>query len=123
MDFLPPFERALNEIMNPSSTADGQRQLADKDFYHIGLEGSFGENETTPRNISAKFIGRLVCLEAIVTRCSIVRPKVLKSVHYCEKTQLFSQRIYRDATMSGSSIPTTTIYPKEVRISFFFFFF
>lgn len=113
MDFLPPFERALNEIMNPSSTADGQRQLADKDFYHIGLEGSFGENETTPRNISAKFIGRLVCLEAIVTRCSIVRPKVLKSVHYCEKTQLFSQRIYRDATMSGSSIPTTTIYPKE----------
>ncbi|OUM61299.1 hypothetical protein PIROE2DRAFT_12720 [Piromyces sp. E2] len=113
MDYLPAFDRALNEIIRPTDNTSGRRQLNDNDFYHIGLEGSFGENETTPRKINAKFIGRLVCLEAIVTRCSIVRPKILRSVHYCEKTQMFRARSYRDATMAGDSVPTTTTYPKE----------
>jgi len=110
MDYLPPFEKALNEIINPT---DNRRQTDDNNLYHIGLEGSFGENETTPRNISAKFIGRLVCLEAIVTRCSIVRPKILKTVHYCEKTQMYSAKSYRDATMLDAAIPTKTVYPVE----------
>jgi len=114
IDYLPPFERALNEIINPTDGNTNRRQLTDSDIYHIGLEGSFGENETTPRKITAKFIGRLICLEAIVTRCSIVRPKVLRSVHYCEKTRLFHKKDYTDATMiGGSSIPSTNTYPKE----------
>lgn len=116
MDYLPAFDKALNEIINPVDSASARGQLTDNDYYHVGLEGSFGANEISPRNINAKFIGKLVCLEAIVTRCSIVRPKVLKSVHYCEKTQLYHTREYRDATMFGDSVPTSTVYPKEVII-------
>ena len=44
---------------------------------------------------------------------SLVRPKVVKSVHYCEATQLFHQREYRDYTALGTVIPTPAVYPKE----------
>ena len=52
----------------------------------VGLEGDFGEASVTPRSLSADHLGRLVMLEGIVTRCSLVRPKVVRSVHYCPKT-------------------------------------
>ncbi|KAG4094749.1 MCM-domain-containing protein [Neocallimastix lanati (nom. inval.)] len=111
MEYLPAFDAALNEIINPESS--NRKLKSEEDFYHVGLDGSFGANEISPRSINAKFIGKLVCLEAIVTRCSIVRPKILRSVHYCEKTKMYHSRDYRDATMSGNSIPTSTVYPKE----------
>lgn len=45
---------------------------------------------------------------------SLVRPKVIRSVHYCEATQLFYQRKYHDATTSGSSAPSTgSVYPTQ----------
>ena len=42
----------------------------------------------TPRSLNASFVNKLVCIKGIVTKCSLVRPKVLKSVHYCEDTQV-----------------------------------
>lgn len=42
---------------------------------------------------------------------SLVRPKILKSVHYCEDTTRFHYREYRDATMYGTLPPSTSIYP------------
>jgi DNA replication licensing factor MCM3 len=43
-------------------------KLDDKQFA-IGLEGSFGENQLSPRELSARFLGKLICVEGIVTRC------------------------------------------------------
>ncbi|CAD6957343.1 unnamed protein product [Tilletia controversa] len=53
----------------------------------------------------------MMSLEGIVTRCSLVRPKVLKSVHYCDATKRFHYREYRDATMYGTAPPSTFVYP------------
>lgn len=60
-------------------------------------------------------------VEGIVTRCipsskqgSLVRPKVAKSVHYCEKTGLFLAKEYNDGFSLGNQLPTGTVYPKEV---------
>jgi DNA replication licensing factor MCM3 len=58
-------------------------------------------------------IGTLICIEGIVTRCSLVRPKVTKSIHYCEKTQVFHSREYRDGTSMANAMPTGAVYPKE----------
>jgi DNA replication licensing factor MCM3 len=44
---------------------------------------------------------------------SLVRPKVAKSVHFCEKTGLFHAREYRDGFSLGNQLPTGSIYPKE----------
>ena len=53
---------------------------------HVGFEGAFGAHHVTPRSLAAAMLSKLVCVEGIVTRCSLVRPKVVRSVHYCEKT-------------------------------------
>ena len=41
--------------------------------------------------------GRLVCAEGIVTKASVVRPKWVKSVHYCPVTGKETTREYRCA--------------------------
>jgi DNA replication licensing factor MCM3 len=38
---------------------------------------------------------------------------VSKSVHYCEKTQLFHSKEYRDGLSVGFELPTGSVYPKE----------
>lgn len=40
-----------------------------------------------------------------------MHPKIVESVHYCEATERFHVREYRDATMFGSGPPTSTTYP------------
>ncbi|KAJ2997087.1 MCM DNA helicase complex subunit [Globomyces sp. JEL0801] len=112
MDYLPPFEKALTEV------ADSIRVInltpgMDQKLYHIGLEGSFGEHQISPRNLTASYLGKTLCIEAIVTRCSLVRPKISRSVHYCEKTQLFLARDYRDGLSVTNDVPTSSIYPRQ----------
>lgn len=40
-----------------------------------------------------------------------MRPKVIRSVHYCDATQRFVMREYRDATMYGTGPPSSIAYP------------
>jgi DNA replication licensing factor MCM3 len=57
----------------------------------------------------------MVCLEGIVTKCSLVRPKVVKSVHWNEKKGTFMFREYRDQTMSANAPASLSVYPQEDR--------
>jgi DNA replication licensing factor MCM3 len=54
----------------------------------------------------------MVSLEGIVTKTSLVRPKVVKSVHYNENKQKFHFREYRDQTMTTGAA-STSVYPTE----------
>ena len=80
--------RALRELVEQ---LDGE-YARDKDF-HVGFEGSFGSKHVTPRSLSARNLNNLVCVEGIVTKCSLVRPKVTKSVHYCPATKKSMERM------------------------------
>ena len=55
----------------------------------------------------------MVSLEGIVTRCSLVRPKVVKSVHYNERKSKFHFREYKDQTMTVNGPVSTNVYPTE----------
>lgn len=55
----------------------------------------------------------MVSLEGIVTKCSLVRPKVVQSVHYVERKDRFVARKYRDQTMSASGATSLNVYPQE----------
>lgn len=47
---------------------------------------------------------------------SLVRPKIVKTVHWCPTTKLFHSRQYTDALASGTASGSTTssaTYPKE----------
>jgi DNA replication licensing factor MCM3 len=55
----------------------------------------------------------MVSLEGIVTKCSLVRPKIVKSVHWNERKGVFLFRKYQDQTMTANSSTSTGVYPQE----------
>lgn len=55
----------------------------------------------------------MISLEGIVTKCALVRPKVIQSVHYVEQKQRFLARKYRDQTMTASGVTNLNVYPQE----------
>lgn len=66
-DELIPFQRALKSIVTSINTNFGK----DHEFF-IGFEGSFGRKHTTPRTLTSKFLGSMVCVEGIVVRCKSI---------------------------------------------------
>lgn len=78
----------------------------------IGLEGSLGSHHVTPRNLSTSLLGSIIAVEGIVTRCSLVRPKILISKHYCPATKKIHERRYADLT-SLSAYPSSSAYPTK----------
>ncbi|VDK47522.1 unnamed protein product [Anisakis simplex] len=78
----------------------------------VGFEGSFGERHVNPRTLKARYLGNMVCCEGIVTKCSTVRPKLVRSVHYCPATGKTFERKYTDLT-SYDAFPSSNYYPTE----------
>ena len=61
------FQNALKQFV---STVDPDYTKDNAEFF-IGFEGSFGTKHTTPRTLTSRFLGNLVCVEGIVTRCKL----------------------------------------------------
>ena len=113
IDFLPIFEKALKEVAQELNEPIFGFDIVGVRF-HVGLEGSFGELHTNPRHLSSRLLSHMVCLDGIVTSCSLVRPKLLKSVHYSDTLKTFLVKEYWDATMlNGMQLPGSTSYPTE----------
>ncbi|KAI8454097.1 minichromosome maintenance protein 3 [Phakopsora pachyrhizi] len=108
-EHLCAFEMALSEMVASLQPLEEQSSKR----YYIGLRGSFGDHNVNPRTLRSNMLGKIVSLEGIVTRCSLVRPKVIKSVHYCPATNQFHEREYRDQLSTGTAPTSTALYPKE----------
>ncbi|XP_031759910.1 maternal DNA replication licensing factor mcm3 isoform X3 [Xenopus tropicalis] len=102
------FQRALKDLV-ASIDATYAKQFEE---FSVGFEGSFGSKHVSPRTLTASLLGSLVCVEGIVTKCSLVRPKVLRSVHYCPATKKTLERKYTDLT-SLEAFPSSSIYPTK----------
>ncbi|PKU76028.1 DNA replication licensing factor MCM3 homolog 1-like [Dendrobium catenatum] len=64
-DFIQPISDALTEVtrnVDPKYLKEGERVLA-------GFSGPFGFHKVTPRDLMSSFIGSMVCVEGIVTKC------------------------------------------------------
>lgn len=105
---LLAFQRALKDVV-ASVDATYAKQIEE---FFIGLEGSFGSKHVTPRTLTSRLLGSMVCVEGIVTKCSLVRPKVVRSVHYCPATKKTLERKYTDMT-SLDAFPSSAIYPTK----------
>lgn len=106
VEFLPAFDEALISVV--AQVYDPEKHEIESKSYRVGFSGSFGDHHVSPRTLHAAQLGKMISLEGIITRCSLVRPKMLKSVHYCADTALFHVREYRDATTSTSNLPPTS---------------
>ncbi|KAG8094469.1 hypothetical protein GUJ93_ZPchr0012g20337 [Zizania palustris] len=105
-EYMQPASDAVTEVarnLDPKFLKERQRVL-------VGFSGPFGFHRVTPRDLMSSFLGSMVCVEGIVTKCSLVRPKVVKSVHYCPATGGTLSREYRDIT-SFVGLPTGSVYP------------
>uniref|UniRef100_A0A8C3AM06 DNA replication licensing factor MCM3 n=1 Tax=Cyclopterus lumpus TaxID=8103 RepID=A0A8C3AM06_CYCLU len=105
---LLAFQRALKDFV---ATVDATYAKQYEEFF-VALEGSFGTKHVTPRTLTSRLLGSMVCVEGIITKCSLVRPKVVRSVHYCPATKKTIERKYTDMT-SLDAFPTSAIYPTK----------
>lgn len=97
----------------------------------VAVAGPIGATPSSPRNLVSSSLRQMVCVEGVSTKISAIKPKVVKSVHYCPKTGKHEVREYTDATdphlglpavdSSGREIPdkiiniTTSVYPTKDR--------
>ncbi|KAJ5934323.1 DNA replication licensing factor mcm3 [Penicillium verhagenii] len=111
-EYSEAFDRALKEVVK---TLPGRpaRETSDEVNYYCAYVGAFGEFSCNPRTLGSGHLNRMVSLEGIVTKCSLVRPKVIQSVHYSEKKDRFLARKYRDQTMTASGATSLNVYPQE----------
>ncbi|CRK33460.1 hypothetical protein BN1708_001137 [Verticillium longisporum] len=109
-DYTIAFDHALKEIVKtlPQTRAE---EVADA-LYYCAWAGSFGLNACNPRTLSSHHLNNMISLEGIVTRCSLIRPKIVKSVHYNEAKNVFHFREYQDRTMTDGA-STSSVYPQE----------
>ncbi|KAL2651198.1 hypothetical protein R1flu_019326 [Riccia fluitans] len=105
-EFIQPLTEAVEETTRNIDA----KYITEEEEMHVGFEGQFGFHRVTPRELLSPFLGALVSVEGIVTKCSLVRPKVVKSVHYCPSTGDFTTREYRDIT-HPTGVPTGSTYP------------
>uniref|UniRef100_A0A3B4TX70 DNA replication licensing factor MCM3 n=1 Tax=Seriola dumerili TaxID=41447 RepID=A0A3B4TX70_SERDU len=105
---LLAFQRALKDMV---ASVDATYAKQYEEFF-IALEGSFGSKHVTPRTLTSRLLGSMVCVEGIITKCSLVRPKVVRSVHYCPATKKTMERKYTDMT-SLDAFPSSAIYPTK----------
>ncbi|PKC63278.1 MCM-domain-containing protein [Rhizophagus irregularis] len=114
-EWIPAFEKALKNIIKKISSGIDDTEKStniDEQNFYIGFNGTF-HHHVNPRTLKSIHLGKLICIEGIVSRCSLVRLKLAKSVHYCEKTGNFSSKEYHDSTSIGNQIPSSSAYPTE----------
>lgn len=102
LKLLPIFDKCLNDI---AQNLRGEKmQTSDlsllkgevKNKFKINFEGMLGTNLVSPRGLTAELANQFVGVQGIVTRISLVRPKLQYSAHYCEKTNQGSIKEYPD---------------------------
>ena len=105
------FNHALAKIVKtmPQARPD---QMAEDVPYYCAWAGSFGLHACNPRTLSAHHLNHMVSVEGIVTRCSLIRPKMVKSIHWNETKKTFHFREYLDQTMTTGAT-TGAAYPRE----------
>ena len=89
------FESQLKALTSDSSYRSQKKKTVEKSIlskkiernYKITFDGMFGKNMVSPRGLTAQLSNQLVCVQGILTRMSIVRPKLIHSAHYCEETK------------------------------------
>lgn len=80
-EYTQPLCDAVTDIarsMNAKYLKEGEQIL-------VGLEGPFVSRRVTPRDLLSGFIGSMVCVEGIVTKCNfshLFLPKIYCCLHF-----------------------------------------
>jgi len=111
MGHIPAFEEAFEEYVKNDESFNLKNRTRNKKF-KLGFDGAFGSKRVDPKKLHSSNITNLMCIEGIVTKVGLVRPKVVMTEHYAEKSKKWVNQRYRDTT-SFEGPPTGSSYPKE----------
>jgi len=64
----------------------------------VAFSGPVGAKPMSPRSLTSSSLRQLVSVEGVATKVSSIKPKVVRSVHYCPETKQHLEREYRDST-------------------------
>ena len=64
-EYILPFSEALDEV----TRSVDPKYLQEGEEVQVGFEGQFGFHKVSPRELLSPFIGTLVCIEGIITKC------------------------------------------------------
>jgi len=87
-------EAACHEIAQESRPGYDKNGIQIK----VALSGPIGATPLSPRGLDSAMLRQLVAVEGVATKVSAIKPKVVKSVHYCPSTKQHSERNYVDST-------------------------
>eukprot|EP01055_Gregarina_sp_Pseudo9_P001481 Gregarina_sp_Pseudo_9__1480@NODE_19_length_5871_cov_29_635631_g17_i0_p1_GENE_NODE_19_length_5871_cov_29_635631_g17_i0NODE_19_length_5871_cov_29_635631_g17_i0_p1_ORF_typecomplete_len892_score249_51MCM/PF00493_23/4_5e88MCM_OB/PF17207_3/1_7e27MCM_lid/PF17855_1/3_5e02MCM_lid/PF17855_1/1_9e21Mg_chelatase/PF01078_21/1e09AAA_3/PF07726_11/1_9e06AAA_5/PF07728_14/1e05Sigma54_activat/PF00158_26/2_9e05Sigma54_activ_2/PF14532_6/0_0012RuvB_N/PF05496_12/0_0092MCM_N/PF14551_6/0_025AAA_2/PF07724_14/0_069AAA/PF00 len=102
---LPPAEIAVSDIarMITSASADTLQNdyvsIKDREeqrTLYLGFTGWLGSHGVTPRGLGARLANKLVCVEGIVTRCSLIHPRLTHATFYIPELQRHFFREHHD---------------------------
>ncbi|KAL6065504.1 MCM DNA helicase complex subunit [Balamuthia mandrillaris] len=112
--YVEAFNEALQDYVASFANDGNQKGTKEAETWFIGFTGTFpASHQVTPRTLSSSLIQSLVSVQGIVTKASLVRPKMVKSVHYCPTTQQVHTRRYRDiSSATSSALPTSGMFPR-----------
>lgn len=80
----------------------------------LNFEGNMGKNFITPRGLRSIMINSLVRVQGIVTRMSIVKPKLSKSYHYIPDLKQGHVQNYRDQySIEGQGEFASKMFPTK----------
>lgn len=103
-NFIPAAEAAIQQLILTDVyfqvTNDGLNLTGFSNGWKLSFKGAFASHNLTPRSLQSKHINKLISLQGIITRTSLIRPKLARSVHYADETARFHYRSYKDATTS-----------------------
>ncbi|GMM39191.1 MCM DNA helicase complex subunit [Hanseniaspora uvarum] len=103
-NFIPAAETAIQQLILTDVyfqvTNDGLNLTGFSNGWKLSFKGAFASHNLTPRSLQSKHINKLISLQGIITRTSLIRPKLARSVHYADETARFHYRSYKDATTS-----------------------
>ena len=71
----------------------------------VGISGPISASAWSPRDLTSSSLRQLVCVEGVATKVSSIKPKVVKSVHFCPATSQHEEREYVDATDPQLGLP------------------
>ena len=104
LEVLPFFDDIIREMMiDQMDVPDKQKSNLQLQKFHVTFDGSLGRQSVTPRGLTADLANKFVSSTGIVTKMSTARPKLNKSVHFCEETGKITSKDYSDQYVIGTS--------------------
>jgi DNA replication licensing factor MCM3 len=89
------FQQAIIEALHDYRLEVNQKNVDDLQF---GLTGPIGDHLVSPRNLNSRFLNQIVCLDGIVTKTSLVNPKLVTLSQYCPESNQWTTTHFHSET-------------------------